>query len=95
MLVSKSKLRYALGMLLNEFYIVFPEGDVQEISGRLSINEMVDMNGQGITLPLPTHKMIVFRVARIKVAENRGGAETFHFLEQMTAEELKPYVSYL
>ena len=56
---------------------------------------MVDMNGQGITLPLPTHKMIVFRVARIKVAENRGGAETFHFLEQMTAEELKPYVSYL
>ena len=91
MLVSRLKLRYAFIMFMNEYYIVFPEGDIQEIQGRLSINELVDMNGQVLDLPLPTHKMIVFRVARIKVAENRGGNETLHFLEQMSAEELKPY----
>ncbi|WP_223292732.1 hypothetical protein [Breznakiella homolactica] len=78
---------------MNEYYIVFPEGDVQEIPGRLPINELVDINGQGISLPLPTTRMIVFRVARIKVNENRGGNETFHFLEQMTAEELIPYAA--
>jgi hypothetical protein len=79
-------------MLIREFFIVFPEGDVQEISGRLSVNELVDVNGNSLDLPLPTNKMIVFRVARITVRENRGSHETFHFLELMSAEELAPYV---
>ena len=79
-------------MFMNEYYIVFPEGDVQEIPGRLSLNKMVDMNGRDIPLPLPTNRMIVFRVARIRVSENKGGNETFHYLEQLSAEELIPYV---
>jgi hypothetical protein len=49
---------------------------------------MVDMNGNPIRAPLPTNKMIVFRVARIKTNENRGGNETFHYLELMSAGEL-------
>ena len=79
-------------MFMNEYYIVFPEGDVQEIQGRLSLNILVDMNGSELGLPLPTNRMIVFRVARIKVNENKGGNETFHFLEQLSAEELIQYV---
>ena len=74
-----------------ENFIVFPEGDVQEIPRRLSINELVDINGNPLVLPLPTHKMIVFRVMRIKTNEYKGSSETLHFLEQMTAEELMPY----
>jgi hypothetical protein len=35
--------------------------------------------------------MIAFRVARIKTNENKGGNETFHYLELMSAEELIPY----
>lgn len=77
---------------MEEFYIVFPEGDVQEVSGRLPFNTLVDMNGNLLSLPLPTNKMIVFRVARIKTKENKGSNETFHFLELMSAEELIPYV---
>lgn len=77
---------------MNDYYIVFPEGDVQEVPGRLSINVLVDMNGRELPLPLPTNRMIVFRVARVTVAENRGGNETYHFLELMSAEELLPYV---
>jgi hypothetical protein len=36
--------------------------------------------------------MIVFRVSRITVHENKGGNETLHFLELMSAHELAPYV---
>ena len=79
-------------MFYEEFYIVFPEGDVQEVPGRLPFNTLVDMNGNVLDLPLPTNKMIVFRVARIKTNENKGSNETFHYLELMSAEELRPYV---
>lgn len=79
-------------MFISEYFIVFPEGDTQEIPGRLSINEMVDINGNPLDLPLPTQKMIVFRVARIKTNEYKGSSETLHFLEQMSADELLPYV---
>jgi hypothetical protein len=73
---------------------VFPEGDVQEIPGRLSINMLVDINGRELKTPLATNRMIVFRVERIQKRENKGGNETLHFLELMSAEELKPYAGF-
>jgi hypothetical protein len=78
-------------MFMNEYFIVFPEGDVQEIPGRLTLNDLVDINGRPLDIPLPTNRMIAFRVFRIQVSENRGGNETFHFLELLSAEELKAY----
>jgi hypothetical protein len=78
-------------MFVEEFFIVFPEGDVQEISGRLPFNSLVDMNGRVLALPLPTNKMIVYRVSRIKTSEKKGSKETFHFLELLSAEELLAY----
>jgi hypothetical protein len=79
-------------MFLNEFFIVFPEGDVQEIDRRLPLNDIVDINGKRLPLPLPTNKMIAFRVAKIKTDENKGGNETYHFLELLSADELLEYV---
>jgi len=67
-------------MHISEFFIVFPEGDVQEIQGRLPFNALVDMNGNVLSLPLPTNKMIAFKVAGIKTEERTGVSETFHFL---------------
>jgi hypothetical protein len=78
-------------MFTNEYFIVFPEGDIQEIEGRLPFNALVDMNGNVLTPPLPTNKMIVFKVERIKTDENRGGNETYHFLELLSAQELLEY----
>jgi hypothetical protein len=78
-------------MFVNEYFIVFPEGDTQEISSRLPLNAVVDINGQILDLPLPTNRMIAFRVYRIKVNENRGGSETLHYLELLSAEELLSY----
>jgi hypothetical protein len=78
-------------MFMNEYFIVFPEGDVQEISRRIPIHEIVDINGNSLPLPLPTNRIIAYRVSRIKTNENKGGNETFHFLELLSAEELVPY----
>jgi hypothetical protein len=78
-------------MFMNEYFVVFPEGDVQEIPSRLSLNDLVDVNGRPLELPLPTTRMIVFRVSRIKTDENKGGNETYHFLELMSADELRPH----
>ena len=71
-----------------EFFIVFPEGDIQEIPGRLPINDIVDINGNHLALPLPTNRMIAFRVARISTKENKGSTETYHCLELLSANEL-------
>ncbi|MDR3161963.1 MAG: hypothetical protein LBU28_10160 [Spirochaetaceae bacterium] len=78
-------------MTTDEYFIVFPEGDVQEIGGRLSINDVVDINGRPLALPLPTNRMIAFRVSRIRVSENRGGKETLHYLDLLSARELLAY----
>jgi hypothetical protein len=78
-------------MYISEFFIVFPEGDVQEIQGRLPFNSLVDMNGNVLSLPLPTNKMIAFKVAGIKTEEKKGVSETYHFLDLLSAEELLEY----
>jgi hypothetical protein len=79
-------------MFISEYFIVFPEGDVQEISGRIPFNSLVDINGNLLSLPLPTNKMIVFKVAGIKTEENKGTSETYHFLDLLSAEELLEYL---
>jgi hypothetical protein len=78
-------------MFISEYFIVFPEGDVQEVQGRLPFNALVDVNGNVLSLPLPTNKMIAFKVAGIKTDEKKGTSETYHFLEPLSAEELIEY----
>ena len=91
-LQKKRTYSYSLIMFVNEYFIVFPEGDTQEIRGRLSINQLVDVNGNPIELPLPSNRMLVFRVEKIKTNDYKGGSETYHFLEQVSARELTEYV---
>jgi hypothetical protein len=78
-------------VFISEYFIVFPEGDIQEVQGRLPFNALVDMNGNVLYPPLPTNKMIAFRVTGIKTEEKKGSSETYHFLELMSAEELLEY----
>jgi hypothetical protein len=78
-------------MQTEEFYIIYPEGDVQEVPGRLPFNQIVDVNGNLLRLPLPTNRMIAFKVARISVKETRGEKITSHYLELMSADELREY----
>ena len=78
-------------MYMEDFYIVFPEGDTQEIPGRLRLNQIVDVNGRPLALPLPTNRMIAFRVAKISTKESKGSSEIYHFLELLSAQELLEY----
>ncbi|MCL2805373.1 MAG: hypothetical protein FWD26_05485 [Treponema sp.] len=80
-------------MYISEYFIVFPEGDIQEIERRLPFNALVDMNGNVLSPPLPTNKMIAFRVAGIKTDEKKGSSGTYHFLELLGADELIEYCS--
>jgi len=79
-------------MQINEYFIVFPEGDIQEIQGRLPFNSLVDMNGNILNTPLPTNKMVAFKVKGIKTDERTGVSEVYHFLDLVSAEELKDYI---
>lgn len=79
-------------MFMREYFIVYPEGDTQEIRGRLGLNQLVDVNGNPLELPLPTNRMVVFRVGKIKTNDYKGGSEVYHFLEQLSAGELLEHV---
>jgi hypothetical protein len=79
-------------MYTTESFIVFPEGDTQEIEHTLHINELVDINGNPLALPLATNRCIAFRVSRRIQKENRGGEQIFHYLELLSAAELLSYV---
>ncbi|MDR0323311.1 MAG: hypothetical protein LBI12_02550 [Treponema sp.] len=78
-------------MFISEYFMVFPEGDLQEIQGRLPFNALVDINGNVLSPPLPTNKMIVYKVSRVKTEEKKGSSETYHFLDLLSAEELLEY----
>lgn len=78
-------------MTLFEFHLVFPEGETQEIQHQLRVNQIVDVNGIPLLLPLPTNRMIAYHVARKRTAEDRGLVVTWYFLEQLNALELLEY----
>ncbi|MDR2964990.1 MAG: hypothetical protein LBU88_04375 [Treponema sp.] len=78
-------------MFISEFFMVFPEGDIQQIQGRLPFNALVDMNGNVLNSPLSTNKMIAYKVTAIKTEERTGVSETYHLLELLGAEELLEY----
>ena len=91
-LAIKNRQGYAVFMFIAEYFIVFPEGDTQEIQGRLRLNQLVDVNGNPIELPLPTNRMVVFRVEKVRTNDYKGGSEIYHYLEQVSARELLEYV---
>jgi hypothetical protein len=69
--------------------IVYPEGDSREIEHALSINQLVDINGFPLTPPLPTAKMIVYRVFRIAMESLKGEDIVRYHLEQLWRDELE------
>jgi hypothetical protein len=71
--------------------IVYPEGDTQEIDRPLSINQVVDLNGRPLDLPLPTNRMIAFRVRKINTRMTRNEEIREHHLEIIPADELREF----
>jgi hypothetical protein len=78
-------------MTLDEYYIVYPEGESQELQAPLRIDELVDLNGHSLPLPLPSPRTIAYRVVRIRHTEERGIHAVFHYVELVPARELIGY----
>lgn len=78
-------------MTIFENYVVYPDGDSQEVDERLDIDELVDLNGRPLALPLPTLRIIAYRVVKIRHSEERGVYSVYHYLELVPAAELASY----
>ena len=79
-------------MTYPEYYVVFPDGDRQEIDSPLRIDALVDLNGRPLALPLATERTIAYRVAKIRHQEARGEDVMLHYLEIVPVAELRGLV---
>jgi hypothetical protein len=70
-------------------YLVYPDGDRQDAAAMLRINQLVDINGNPLALPLRTTKMIVYRVYKMTKNELRGEETTNYYLELVRRDELE------
>jgi hypothetical protein len=78
-------------MTIDEFHIVYPEGESQEIGSPLRINELVDLNGRPLALPLRDVRIIAYRVVKIRHQEERGLHSVYHYVELVPVNELMEY----
>jgi len=79
-------------MHLTTRQIIYPEGDSREIEHTLSINQLVDINGFPLAPPLPTTRMIVYRVFRIATENLKGEDIISYYLEQLLRDEMEEFV---
>jgi hypothetical protein len=69
--------------------IIYPEGDTREIEHGLAVNQLVDLNGNPLPLPLRNTRMIVYRVWKISTRSERHTEEVSFHLELVTRPELE------
>jgi hypothetical protein len=78
-------------MTIDEFYIVYPEGECQELEAPLRIDQLVDLNGRALPLPLPSPRIIAYRITKVRHTEERGVHAVFHYAELVSASDLISY----
>ena len=79
-------------MTLYSKRLIYPEGDIQELEHRLTINQIVDLNGIPLSLPLSTDKMIVYRVYKITTDTSIGEEVTNYHLELVKRNDLREII---
>lgn len=80
-------------MTIETSYLVYPDGETQEMDHELPIDALVDLNGRPLPLPLRTNKIIAYRVVRIRRREERGMLDKLHYVELVPVLELLAYCS--
>lgn len=75
--------------MLQTRVVRYPEGDEHEIEHGLTVNQMVDLNGNPLALPLATAKTIVYRVWKVTTTEERKTELITYHLELVTRPELE------
>jgi hypothetical protein len=80
-----------MSTVLQTRIVQYPEGDAREIEHGLSVNQMVDLNGAPVALPLATAKTIVYRVWKVTTSEERKCEQITYHLELVTRPELEAF----
>lgn len=75
-------------MTIETRYLVYPDGDRQETQRLLRVDELVDMNGFTIPMPLRSARIVAYRVFKIRRMEERGELDILQYLELVPAYEL-------
>lgn len=78
-------------MTLYEYYVIFPDGEKREIRRPLPAGALVDINGNALPGPLPTNKMIAYRITGKRTVEERGIVRIIYSLDQLSADTLLDY----
>jgi len=65
---------------------------MQELEHRLTINQIVDLNGLPLSLPLSTDRMIAYRVYKITTDTSIGEEVTNYHLELVKRNELREII---
>ena len=71
--------------------LVYPEGDTQEVTWSLRFNQVVDVSGRPVALPLTTVRTLAYRVVRIDHQDTRNEEIVRYHLEQLFPEDLVEY----
>jgi hypothetical protein len=79
-------------MTLQSAILVYPDGDTQEARQPLRINQVVDLNGFPLQIPLRSDKMIVYTVSKIRRSESRAEEITYYYLELINRDEISEYL---
>ena len=76
--------------MVRTIFIQYPEGDSREIEHDLRVNQLVDLNGRPLALPLPSPRMIVYRVWKVSTeTTTRHEENVCYHLELVTRPELE------
>ncbi len=75
--------------MVRTYTIEYPEGDAREIDHPLRVNQLVDLNGNPLPLPLASARIIAYRVWKISTEAGRNTEDVVHHLELVTRPELE------
>ena len=78
-------------MTIEESYIVYPDGDRQEIDRPLRMNQVVDMNGRPLHISWPPPRVVAYRIFKVSTREERGYLQRLHYAELMDMNQLASY----
>ncbi|MDX9898329.1 MAG: hypothetical protein RBT62_05380 [Spirochaetia bacterium] len=75
-------------MTIETRWLVYPDGERQETQRILRVDELVDMNGFSVPMPLRSARMVAYRVFKIRRVEERGELDVLQYLELVPSSEL-------
>lgn len=76
------------------YFLLFPEGESQEISHSLRFGDIVDINGNVCTLPMLSPRKIAYKVTSIQKKTHFKETTIYYSLELLNRNEVIEEISF-